>query len=86
MTALLALASALFVGGADFIGGMTSRTANGVRLACLVAVAGLPMALAVSLVVDAQHVSRRRRRLVAGGGQSRSPSGSAVSTSGWAAG
>jgi drug/metabolite transporter (DMT)-like permease len=58
VTALLALASALFVGGADFIGGMTSRTANGVRLAFVVAVTGLPMALAVSLVVHADHVSR----------------------------
>ena len=57
MTALLALTSAIFIGGADFIGGMTSRTANGVQLACLVAFAGLPMALAVSLVVDTQHVS-----------------------------
>ena len=57
MTALLALISAIFVGGADFIGGMTSRRTNGVRLAFLVAVAGLPMALAVSLVVPADGVS-----------------------------
>jgi drug/metabolite transporter (DMT)-like permease len=57
VTALLALTSAIFIGGADFIGGMTSRKANGVQLACLVAFAGLPMALAVSLVVDAEHVS-----------------------------
>ena len=57
MTALLALISAIFVGGADFIGGMTSRRTNGVRLAFLVAVAGLPIALAVSLVVPADSVS-----------------------------
>ena len=57
MTALLALTSAIFIGGADFIGGMTSRRANGVQLACLVAFVGLPMALAVSLVVDAEQVS-----------------------------
>ena len=29
MTALLALISAVFIGGADFVGGITSRTANG---------------------------------------------------------
>ena len=57
VTALLALTSAIFIGGADFIGGMTSRTVNGVQLACLVAFAGLPMALAVSLVVDTEQVS-----------------------------
>jgi drug/metabolite transporter (DMT)-like permease len=57
VTALLALLSAILVGGADFIGGMTSRTANGVRLAAFVAVAGLPMAFAVSLVVHADHIS-----------------------------
>jgi len=50
VTALLALLSALFIGSADFLGGMTSRGANGIRVAAFVSVAGLPLALAVSLV------------------------------------
>ena len=35
MTALLALASAVLIGGADFLGGLTSRRANGIRVAAL---------------------------------------------------
>ena len=58
MTALLALLSAVFIGGADFVGGMASRRANGIRVALYVAVAGLPMALAVSLVAGTDHVGR----------------------------
>lgn len=58
MTALLALLSAVFIGGADFIGGLTSRSANGIRVALLVAVVGLPMALAVSIVDGADRVGR----------------------------
>ena len=58
MTALLALISAVFIGGADFVGGITSRTANGIRVGAYVALVGLPMALAVSLVGDYEHVSR----------------------------
>lgn len=58
VTALLALLSAVFIGSADFLGGMTSRSANGVRVAALVAVLGVPLALAVSFAYGADHVSR----------------------------
>jgi drug/metabolite transporter (DMT)-like permease len=58
VTALLALLSALFVGSADFLGGMTSRSANGIRVAALVSLAGLPAALAVSLVDRGTAVSQ----------------------------
>lgn len=58
MTALLAALSAVFVGGADFLGGLTSRTANGVRVAAAVSAAGLPLALGVALVVPADDVTQ----------------------------
>jgi len=57
VTALLALVSAVFIGGADFVGGITSRTANGIRVGAYVALVGMPMALAVSLVGDYEQVS-----------------------------
>ena len=57
MTALLALASAVFIGGADFVGGVTSRTANGIRVAAFVAVVGLPLTLVVSVASGSEHVS-----------------------------
>lgn len=56
MTALLALASAVFIGGADFVGGVTSRTANGIRVAAFVALVGLPLTLAVSIAYGSEHV------------------------------
>lgn len=58
MTALLALVSAVFIGGADFVGGITSRTENGIRVGAYVAIVGLPMALAVSMLGGSEHVSR----------------------------
>ena len=58
MTAFLALISAVFIGSADFVGGMTSRTANGIRVAAFVAVMGLPLTLAVSIVYGSEHVGR----------------------------
>ena len=58
LTALLALTSALLIGGADFIGGMTSRTANGVRVAAFVALVGLPIALLGSVAYGAEQVDR----------------------------
>ena len=64
VTALLALVSAVFIGSADFLGGMTSRTANGIRVAAFVAVVGLPMALAVSLTYGAERRRPRGRDLV----------------------
>ena len=58
MTAVLALLSSVFIGSADFVGGLTSRAANGVRLATFVAIMGLPLAFVVSLSYGAEHVSR----------------------------
>ena len=56
MTALLALASAVLVGGADFVGGIASRTANGVRVAAFAQVAGLAFALPVSIAYGAERL------------------------------
>ena len=58
MTALLAVLSAVFIGSADFVGGLASRTVNGVRVAAFVAIMGLPLAFVVSLAYGAEHVSR----------------------------
>ena len=57
LTALLALISAVFIGSADFIGGLTSRTANGVRVATFVSIVGVPLALAVSVAYGADRVT-----------------------------
>ena len=57
MTALLALLSAVFVGSADFLGGMTSRSANGIRVAAAVSIVGIPPALAVALIYPADRVT-----------------------------
>ena len=59
VTALLALASAIFIGSADFLGGLTSRTANGIRVAAFVAVAGMPLAVIVAVGYGADGVRRR---------------------------
>lgn len=56
MTALLALASAVLIGGADFLGGLTSRRANGIRVAALVQVAGLIFAVPISIAYGADAV------------------------------
>jgi drug/metabolite transporter (DMT)-like permease len=58
VTALLALVSAALIGGADFLGGLTSRGANGVRVAAFAAVVSLPMALVVSIAYGAVRVER----------------------------
>ncbi len=57
MTALLALASTIFIGSADFLGGLTSRTANGIRVAAFVAVAGMPLAVIVAVLYGAERVT-----------------------------
>ena len=57
MTAFLALLSSVFIGSADFVGGLASRTANGVRVATFVAIMGLPLAFVVSSY-GAERVSR----------------------------
>ena len=85
VTALLALVSAVFIGGADFVGGITSRTANGIRVGAYVALVGLPIALAVS-IVGARAGQRARTSAGRCSPASRSRSGSAASTSAWAAG
>ena len=56
MTALLAILSAVFIGSADFVGGIASRTANGVRVAAFAAVVGLPLSLVVSAADGAERV------------------------------
>jgi drug/metabolite transporter (DMT)-like permease len=57
LTAVLAIASALLVGGADFIGGFLSRTVSPVRVAALAQAIGLLLALPAALVVDADRVT-----------------------------
>jgi drug/metabolite transporter (DMT)-like permease len=57
MTALLAVASALLVGGADFIGGVLSRGASAVRVAAFAQLAGLALALPAALLVDHERVT-----------------------------
>lgn len=58
MTALLALVSALLVGGADFVGGVTSRRMSAVRLAGAAQAAGLLLALAAALVVPYETITQ----------------------------
>ena len=57
MTALLAIASALLVGGADFIGGFLSRSLSPVRVAALAQAIGLALAIPAALVVDVERVT-----------------------------
>jgi drug/metabolite transporter (DMT)-like permease len=56
MTALLALASAVLIGGADFVGGVASRIANGIRVAAFAQVAGLAFALPLSIAFGADRL------------------------------
>jgi len=57
MTAALAIASALLVGGADFIGGFLSRKVDAVRVAAAAQVVGLAFAVPAALLVDAERVT-----------------------------
>ncbi len=57
MTAVLAITSALLIGGADFIGGFLSRTVSPVRVAALAQVIGLELAIPAALVVEAEGVT-----------------------------
>lgn len=52
MTAVLAIVSALLVGGADFVGGFLSRTVSPVRVAALAQLLGLAFAVPAALLVD----------------------------------
>lgn len=57
MTAVLAIASALLVGGADFIGGFLSRTVSPVRVTALAQAIGLALAIPAALVVGVERVT-----------------------------
>ena len=57
VTALLAVASALLIGGADFIGGVVSRRASPVRVAAIAQLAGLVLAIPAAFVVDWERVT-----------------------------
>ena len=57
MTALLAVASALLVGGADFVGGFLSRTVDAVRVAAAAQLVGLALAVPTALFVASERVT-----------------------------
>lgn len=57
MTAILALASALLVGGADFLGGVTSRQAVAARVAAAAQAVGLAVVIPAALVVGWDRVT-----------------------------
>ena len=57
MTAILAIASALLVGAADFTGGFLSRTVSPFRVAALAQVVGLALAVPTALVAHTERVS-----------------------------
>lgn len=57
MTALFAIASALLAGGADFVGGLASRTASGVRVAAFAQSTGLVFALPLSIAYGAERLT-----------------------------
>src|SRR6187551_2559445 len=68
MTAVLAIASALLVGGADFIGGFLSRSSSPVRVAALAQAIGLALAIPAALAVDAERVTGADAAWSAGSG------------------
>jgi drug/metabolite transporter (DMT)-like permease len=57
LTALLAIASALLVGGADFIGGFLSRTVDAVRVAAVAQLVGLALAVPAAVLVASERVT-----------------------------
>lgn len=57
MTALLALASAVFVGGADFLGGVTSRRVPAARIAAFAQACGLVVVVPVAVLYGATRVT-----------------------------
>jgi drug/metabolite transporter (DMT)-like permease len=68
VTALLALLSALMVGGADFLGGITSRRARPVVVAATSQVLGLSVAVPIALVWWADELRTRDVTLALAGG------------------
>jgi drug/metabolite transporter (DMT)-like permease len=57
LTALLAVTSALLVGGADFVGGFLSRTVDAVRVAAAAQLVGLALAVPTALFVASERVT-----------------------------
>ena len=57
MTALLALGSAVLIGGADFIGGVVSRRASAVRVVAVAQVFGLALAVPAAVLIDWERVT-----------------------------
>ena len=68
MTAILAIASALLVGGADFLGGFLSRTVSPARVAALAQLIGLAFAAPAALLVDYDRVTKADAAWSAGSG------------------
>jgi drug/metabolite transporter (DMT)-like permease len=68
VTAVLAIASALLVGGADFTGGFLSRSMSPVRVAALAQVIGLALAIPAALLVDHGRVTGADAAWSAGSG------------------
>lgn len=58
MTALLALSSALLIGGSDFLGGVASRRASAVRVAALGQLVSFGLSVPVAAAVGADRVTR----------------------------
>jgi uncharacterized membrane protein len=57
LTALLAVTSALLVGGADFVGGFLSMTVDAVRVAAAAQLVGLALAVPTALFVASERVT-----------------------------
>jgi drug/metabolite transporter (DMT)-like permease len=68
LTAVLAIASALLVGGADFVGGFLSRTVSPVRVTALAQLIGLALALPAAMVVHSERVTGHDVAWAAGSG------------------
>jgi drug/metabolite transporter (DMT)-like permease len=57
VTALFAILSAVLAGGADFLGGVASRRAVGIRVAVLAQVAGVPFALPLAIAYGYERLT-----------------------------
>lgn len=58
MTALLALSSALIIGGSDFAGGLATRRDNAFRVTAVAQMAGLATAVVAVVITGADEVTR----------------------------
>jgi drug/metabolite transporter (DMT)-like permease len=70
VTALFALASAVLVGGADFVGGFASRRASPPAVAAASQLIGLALAIPLALLWQWEHVTNRDAVLSVAGGLS----------------